>query len=381
MSRNSPEPFRRWRLSPDDRNPPTFQHRPDRASDNPSTMSQLTVQLPPLPALLLGLDTFRPRQTMPDVYETRPRSLRSIDPQKPVCREKLPPVSQLLTPSSQSSLPPSPFSSSYSVDSPTSVHSGRPSSTRDWPPDRHGKINPQSYSDSVGTTTLPALSRGQSYCPAPAEIKAPSRANTFAFPFSSKQEQTNPPYSSYHHQSRSDPSVYTHRQSEGASRSEYMLPYRPSEPSQQSDFSPSRSRHQRESSNLTQHTPRPFKEEIVPGEGPCYVYEDGSHCRKVIDGEVVNASWGVTKAGKPRKRLAVACMTCREKKIKCEPNLPKCVQCEKFGRECKFQNVWVLLHSLYFRSSSLTQFGPRLSRVLSSPSYSLMMKYVCLAWY
>lgn len=77
----------------------------------------------------------------------------------------------------------------------------------------------------------------------------------------------------------------------------------------------------------------------VPGEGMCYFYDDGSHCKTVIDGEPVNAHWGVTKAGKPRKRLAIACVTCREKKIKCDPDYPRCVQCEKFGRICKFKNA------------------------------------------
>lgn len=77
----------------------------------------------------------------------------------------------------------------------------------------------------------------------------------------------------------------------------------------------------------------------VPGEGMCYFYDDGSHCKTVIDGEPVNAHWGVTKAGKPRKRLAIACVTCREKKIKCDPDYPRCVQCEKFGRVCKFKNA------------------------------------------
>ncbi|KAK6219119.1 hypothetical protein LQW54_002368 [Pestalotiopsis sp. IQ-011] len=77
----------------------------------------------------------------------------------------------------------------------------------------------------------------------------------------------------------------------------------------------------------------------VPGEGLCYFYDDGSHCKTVIDGEQVNAHWGVTKAGKPRKRLAIACLTCREKKIKCDPDFPRCVQCEKFGRVCKFKNA------------------------------------------
>ncbi|KAG6004568.1 hypothetical protein E4U21_000952 [Claviceps maximensis] len=85
--------------------------------------------------------------------------------------------------------------------------------------------------------------------------------------------------------------------------------------------------------------PRFVREAEVPGEGMCYFYDDGSHCKTVIDGEVVNAHWGVTKAGKPRKRLAIACITCREKKIKCDPDFPRCVQCEKFGRVCKFKNA------------------------------------------
>lgn len=88
--------------------------------------------------------------------------------------------------------------------------------------------------------------------------------------------------------------------------------------------------------NTVKPLPRVVGEQIIPGEGPCWVYKDGSTCKKVIDGEAVNAQWGITKAGKPRKRLAIACTTCREKKIKCDPGDPKCVQCEKFGRECRF---------------------------------------------
>ncbi|KAH8591461.1 fungal-specific transcription factor domain-containing protein [Bisporella sp. PMI_857] len=89
----------------------------------------------------------------------------------------------------------------------------------------------------------------------------------------------------------------------------------------------------------TQFLPRFVRQAEVPGEGICYFYDDGTHCKTVIDGEVVNAHWGVTKAGKPRKRLAIACITCREKKIKCDPDYPRCVQCEKFGRVCKFKNA------------------------------------------
>jgi hypothetical protein len=89
----------------------------------------------------------------------------------------------------------------------------------------------------------------------------------------------------------------------------------------------------------THFLPRFVRAAEVPGEGMCYFYDDGSHCKSVIDGEAVNAHWGVTKAGKPRKRLAIACVTCREKKIKCDPDYPRCVQCEKFGRICKFKNA------------------------------------------
>lgn len=85
--------------------------------------------------------------------------------------------------------------------------------------------------------------------------------------------------------------------------------------------------------------PHVVDEQVVEGEGICYIYSDGSYCPKTIDGEPVNANWGVTKAGKPRKRLAQACITCREKKIKCHPNLPKCDQCQKSGRVCRFMSA------------------------------------------
>ena len=77
-------------------------------------------------------------------------------------------------------------------------------------------------------------------------------------------------------------------------------------------------------------------EAYIPGRGLCFIYTDGSVCPKNIDGDSVNPHWGMTKAGKPRKRLAQACTTCREKKIKCDPQSPKCAQCQKFGRECRF---------------------------------------------
>lgn len=56
---------------------------------------------------------------------------------------------------------------------------------------------------------------------------------------------------------------------------------------------------------------------------------------KSMDGEKVNAQLGVAKLGKPRKRLAMACMTCRERKIKCDPGELKCVQCDNAGSKCR----------------------------------------------
>lgn len=71
---------------------------------------------------------------------------------------------------------------------------------------------------------------------------------------------------------------------------------------------------------------------------PDYMYKGGGTAPKeVAPAEVANSVWGVTKAGKPRKRLSQACVACREKKIKCDPGGgPKCSQCVRFNRECKF---------------------------------------------
>lgn len=73
----------------------------------------------------------------------------------------------------------------------------------------------------------------------------------------------------------------------------------------------------------------------VPGEGKFHVYEDGYRIPTQVDGEQVNPAWGLTKANKPRKRLALACLDCREKKIKCEPGTNSCIQCEKAMRPCR----------------------------------------------
>ncbi|KAK4986356.1 hypothetical protein LTR66_007887, partial [Elasticomyces elasticus] len=81
--------------------------------------------------------------------------------------------------------------------------------------------------------------------------------------------------------------------------------------------------------------PKYIGQRDIPGEGLCHVYDNGTRCPAVIDGESVNPIWGTTKAGKARKRLAQACLDCREKKIRCEPGIATCVQCEKAKRTCR----------------------------------------------
>ncbi|KAF2769208.1 hypothetical protein EJ03DRAFT_99986 [Teratosphaeria nubilosa] len=73
----------------------------------------------------------------------------------------------------------------------------------------------------------------------------------------------------------------------------------------------------------------------IPGEGTFHLYEGGYRIPSQVDGEQVNPAWGLTKANKPRKRLALACLDCREKKIKCEPGASSCLQCEKAKRPCR----------------------------------------------
>lgn len=46
----------------------------------------------------------------------------------------------------------------------------------------------------------------------------------------------------------------------------------------------------------------------ITGNESWYFFNDGSKCPTVIDGEPVNPLWGITKAGKARKRLPQACL-------------------------------------------------------------------------
>jgi hypothetical protein len=62
---------------------------------------------------------------------------------------------------------------------------------------------------------------------------------------------------------------------------------------------------------------------------------------KPAAGAAVESPWGLTKAGKARKRLEQACVNCRKKKTKCEPmsSSPKCLPCERNGSDCYFDSA------------------------------------------
>ena len=82
----------------------------------------------------------------------------------------------------------------------------------------------------------------------------------------------------------------------------------------------------------SKHLPRLIGERDVPGDGPSWLYEDGTTSKKAL----VNAQWSVKEGLTPRKPLAIACMDCRMKKIKCDQAKPECGSCAKFGRKCSF---------------------------------------------
>lgn len=312
-----------------------------------SRSNMATYQLPP-PQIPMRLDFGsdpRPGFSEPKNYDISSQSRRTLkqhrqsfdEPRRPHTGQhgQLPSVSQLLTPGSQSSSASSPYSSHQSPtssDNRPGESSPRPSSFRSSSP----QVGGYPYQSAYTAAPYPTASHDNQALNRPSLAGAPavsaysvpvqpshaSNVNSFPHPGTIPQR----PYPAY-------PSQTPHPTPSATA------PYGSNQAGVY-DYGPNpHTRADQSSSNIAQSVkplPRVVGEQDVLGEGPCWVYEDGSICRKTIDGEQVNAQWGVTKAGKPRKRLAIACTTCREKKIKCDPGEGKCQQCEKFGRECRF---------------------------------------------
>ncbi|KAH1306653.1 hypothetical protein KXX11_006742 [Aspergillus fumigatus] len=315
-------PFGRM-LPVTDRNSP--EREPERSANEPVSGNH-PYQLPPprtMESLQFGTDPFLSRRNLEGNGDSRLGS--SAHGHQPVINEQLPSVSELLTPSSRSSQSVSPNRSRlFGFYHPTG-ESPKPSQPSQRP-------HTTSRHDDTGVPRTP-------------QGRPEARAERFSRPTAGNLP------------SLSQMSVYT-----AGNEASIHGGIRTDVPQQQAHLSPftpqGRVSHDKEireenslpgtheigsaaadQSKMAQVRPHVVDERYIEGEGWCYIYADGSHCPKTIDGVPVNANWGVTKAGKPRKRLAQACLTCREKKIKCQPNLPKGDQCQKSGRECRFESA------------------------------------------
>lgn len=374
MSRSYIGPFGRILPVPDYR-----EHQRQQLPDDETRTNLATYQLPPPDQLQSGSDCSA-GFTEPIRYNTISQSSRSRAPSTPsyveqarqLRHEQLPSVRQLLTPSTQSSGPHSPFSPQRSPN--PSQRALNLTSDHRGPPTTDQAIIPGSEFAHVSAHSQPQSLPTQ--MPAPTNVSPPRED----YQISPSAQQTYPAYMHHQHVSISpypppfgtshQMSYYPqHQQPLPLSFSQHQqltlsntpqlqraIPLNPGHSQQVIAVSASAQSYQDQSSdhetaancamtleqspsamvNSVKPMARVVGEQDVSGEGPSWVYEDGTTCKKVIDGEAVNAQWGVTKAGKPRKRLAIACTTCREKKIKCDPAEPKCVQCEKFGRQCRF---------------------------------------------
>ena len=315
--------------------PHTEQSVPGEA---PSKMA--TYRLPALPMpprLQYGSDP-AVGLTEPTRYGTTSSRRRSSDSSKHISQEQLPSVSHLLTPGPLSSVASSPFSQPFNTCSPTETMSKQSSPRRSARSDTYMDGNEQYYPASVPGIPNVQPRYGHSASD-PTQIST-NVGGMRTPPFHHQSPYHNPAgYSTSPYTTSPESSHHTYPRLQTAHLPTSQQRYSGTPSSCDSAASPASASGQsgQDMPTATKAHLRVIGEDIIPGEGPCYIYEDGSHVRKTIDGEVVNAQWGVTKAGKARKRLAIACITCREKKIKCEPGDVKCVQCDKSGRECRFQ--------------------------------------------
>ena len=308
-------------------------------------------QLPPPERLQFGSDT-TPGFTEPMRYNTISQSMRAQDStnasyvmqNRPTNHEQLPAISQLLPPKSHSRVQQVPDSSQHSPN----PRPPRPALL----PDQQGSFSnhpagispPASYQNDYLSPqhlpvqhqpSLPTVNQSrneklaaQKLHPPYAPLQSSNTPPSAIYPGPTSQTLYSPAPQQLNVLNTAGtrhigPSVNVQpQQMTPLNASAQYYPELPTGYSMMSDPA-SLERNEEGYGNTVKPLPRLVGERVVPGEGPSWVYEDGTTCRKVIDGERVNAQWGVTKAGKPRKRLAIACSTCREKKIKCDPAEPK----------------------------------------------------------
>ncbi|MCJ1401829.1 hypothetical protein MMC11_005046 [Xylographa trunciseda] len=299
---------------PDDSNSPPPGQLPPPSRRSTSDMLAHHPPLLPLPSRLeFGSDP-SPGFTDPTRYETFSRSRRSLG--RAETEGKLPSLSQLLTPGSHVGATPSSFPPRLGSGSPAEVGSAHSS------PYSRGYSTPRfTQADNYFQIPYTSAPSGHSLYP------IATRETSQSYPSPITQPSLYPQNTSSNHHVRSsnpefDRQVWPRPYTSPVDRYQWQRDQRPDSRSVPR-LDTTAARQFDEAQSPLKPALKVVGEKVIPGEGPCYVYEDGSHVKKFIDGEIVNAQWGVTKAGKPRKRLAIACMTCREKKIKCDPGEPK----------------------------------------------------------
>ena len=374
MSRTYIGPFGRILPLPDNSEPERLQLPVDETRTN-----MTTYQLPPPEKLQFGSDG-TPGFTEPLRYNTisqSSQSRRSFEPSNTMYRERsrqphrehLPSLSQLLTPATHPGIPPSSYAQEASPSTPE-AQSTVPSDRRGSGPAQNTQNQSYHYHPAFSQSRLPVQTQpGADSSLRRDEYQVSPAVQHFASSYTPHQGPGLPLHPSYTAQApqiscslqtqhSAPPNIpqpqqaassnirpIQHILSANAMQPQPLLPADTPAPyypqylgtsdmasgltvdSEQSDKS---------SASNVKPLPRLVGERDVPGEGPSFIYEDGTTCKKFIDGEPVNAQWGVTKAGKPRKRLAIACTRCRDRKIKCDPAELKCLQCEKDGSECRF---------------------------------------------
>lgn len=299
---------------------------PERSANKPVSGNH-PYQLPPprtLESLQFGTDPFLSQRNHEETGNSRLRS--NAVGHQPIVNEQLPSVSELLTPSSRSSQSASP-------------HRSRLFSFYHPPGDSPRVAQSPHTATHHDTGLVPRTPQGGPQGGAEARADPFSRPTTGNLPSLSQISIYTP-----ENEARMHASIRTDISQQQAHHSPLIPQGRVYHDNETREENSSPVAHETGSAaanqpQTAQVRPHVVDERYIEGEGWCYIYADGSHCPKTIDGVPVNANWGVTKAGKPRKRLAQACLACREKKIKCHPNLPKCDQCQKSGRDCRFESA------------------------------------------
>lgn len=288
-------------MYPNHRHQSNGPHEPSWQSHRPSQQEHVL----PRPGMATPTHAEPPRPLEPSNVQPAPRlhiSAGSFDRDRGGQRQQLPGLHELLSPATRPDTQP-PTARAWPPAPPSSSPWERPPNSNMPPPHSHPPHLPQ---PTVPMHSYPAQG------PPPRRDEM-HRVDGYRLPPANPSGVPTP---------GGPPSLPLHQRPEPRLDEQYMaprpltansypvaMPPMPQDPSAL-DRRQSISRH-RTSTGAAANSLQCVGQRDIPGEGLCYVYQDGSTCPTMIDGEPVNPLWGTTKAGKARKRLAVACLYVR----------------------------------------------------------------------